>query len=60
MCKYLLELSQISNMAKKYDTSSLVFAAITLSDSIFKTKSEIKGIDERNKPEKDILLNCFR
>jgi hypothetical protein len=39
MCKYLLELSIITNMGKKYDTNTLVFAAITLTDSIFKTKS---------------------
>lgn len=43
MCKYLLELSIISNLTKKYNINTLVFGAITLTDSIFKSKSEIKS-----------------
>lgn len=39
MCKFLLELSNISNLNKNYTVNTLVLSAITLADSIFKTKS---------------------
>lgn len=60
MCKFLLELSSIANLYKTFTTSTLVLAAITLTDSIFKIKSKIEILDEDQKPDKDTLLKCFR
>ena len=45
MCKFLLELALIANLFKNFNTQTLVLAAITLADSIFKRKSEIKMLD---------------
>ena len=42
MCKFLLEISIISNFGKDFTINTLVLSAITLSDSIFKTKSDVK------------------
>ncbi len=52
MCKFLLELASIANLYKTYNTQTLVLAAITLTDSIFKRKSEIKILDEDQKPDR--------
>jgi hypothetical protein len=41
MCKFLLELASIANLYKTFPTTTLVLAAITLTDSIFKIKSKI-------------------
>lgn len=60
MCKFLLELSVIAGLYKNFNTATLVLASITLTDSIFKIKSEIKLLDEIQKPDKDTLLKCFR
>lgn len=60
MCKFLLELGSIANLYKTYNTQTLVLAAITLTDSIFKRKSEIKILDEDQKPDRETLLACFR
>ncbi len=45
MCKFLLEMSSIANLYKSYNTTTLVLTAITLTDNIFKTKSQIKILD---------------
>lgn len=60
MCKFLLELAAIAGLYKNYNTATLVLASITLTDSIFKIKSEIKLLDEMQKPDKETLLKCFR
>lgn len=60
MCKFLLELASIANLYKTYNTATLVLAAITLTDSIFKIKSKIEILDEDQKPDKETLLKCFR
>ena len=41
-CKYLLELALFEGVAKFYDPLTLVTAAISLSDSVFKSKTELK------------------
>lgn len=52
MCKFMLELAQIANLYKSFNKATIVLAAITLTDSIFKTKSEIKILDEDQKPDR--------
>lgn len=52
MCKFLLELASIANLYKTFNTQTLVLGAITLTDSIFKRKSEIKLLDEDQKPDR--------
>ena len=52
MCKFLLEMAFIANMYKNFNTQTLVLGAITLTDSIFKRKSEIKILDEDQKPDR--------
>ena len=52
MCKFLLELAAIAGLYKNYNTATLVLASITLTDSIFKIKSEINLLDEMQKPDK--------
>jgi hypothetical protein len=60
MCKYLLELGMISGMNKKYDQTMLVLGSITISDSIFKLKSDVKVLEDGQKPEKETLMKCFK
>ena len=42
LCKYLLELSLFDGLAKKYEPHTLVMTAISISDHVLKTKTEIK------------------
>jgi len=53
-------LAVIAGLYKIFNTATLVLASITLTDSIFKIKSEIKLLDEMQKPDKETLLKCFR
>lgn len=45
MCKYLLELAIFEEMAKKYCMKTLVLTALMLADSILKTKSDSRALD---------------
>lgn len=42
LCKYLLESSLLEGLARKYEPHTLVTAALTVSDSALKTKTEPK------------------
>ena len=41
-CKYVLELSLFQGVAKTYSPYAMVVGALSLADSVFKTKSELK------------------
>jgi hypothetical protein len=45
MSKYLLELGLMNGLGKLYCTKTLVLSSLMLNDSIFKTKSDSKLLD---------------
>ena len=42
LCKYLLEYSIFAGITKNYTPATLVMSAISLCESIFKTKYDVK------------------
>ncbi len=46
LSKYILELSLLENIGKKYSPTAIVISAISLADSVYKTKSDIATLKE--------------
>jgi hypothetical protein len=59
MCKYLLEIAIFEEMGKKYCMKTLVLTALMLADSILKTKSDSRALDNE-RVEKETLMTCFK
>lgn len=59
MCKYLLELSLFEGLGKNYCMKTLVLTALMLSDSILKTKSDSRALDN-DRVDKETLMACFK
>lgn len=58
-CKYVLESAAFEGVARNFDPYTLVMASISLSDSVFKAKTELK-LQCSTKVPSDKLVNCFK
>lgn len=58
-CKYLLELALFEGVAKFYDPLTMVNAAISLSDSVFKNKTKLK-LQPSQKVVTQQVKGCFK
>lgn len=59
LCKYLIELALFEGLAKTYCMKTLVLSSLMLADSILKTKSDSRALDN-DKVEKETLMACFK
>lgn len=59
LCKYLLEYSIFTGLSKDYTPSTLVTSALSLCESIFKIKLDVKLPDPARVPKEKIVA-CFK
>ena len=58
-CKYLLEYSIFSGTARNYLPATMVMSAISLAESVFKTKFDVK-LQNTAKIPKEATISCFK
>lgn len=58
-CKYLLEYSMFSGLSRNYNPSVLVMSAISLCESVYKTKYDVK-LQNPTKIPKESIVSCFK
>ena len=59
MCKYLIELALFEGTARKYAPYTLVMGALSVAESAFKIKANIK-LEPSIKVPRDDMLSCFK
>ena len=53
LSKYVLEFGLLENLGKKHSPAVMVLAAISLADSVYKSKSDLSAVKEAAKVSKE-------
>ena len=58
-CKYLLEYAMFAGLSRSYLPATLVMSAVSLAESVFKTKFDVK-LQNTAKIPKESTISCFK